>query len=86
MRGGFILENDNELGINFETGEVSRGELVLMNLDEMLFLLHSAVRYNTMFPIEESEKFIAELRDQIGLGFNTEQFNEFKIMMQQMNK
>lgn len=71
---------DQEIGINFETGEVNRGDAVLMSLDEMIFLLDSANQYNNMFPIEQSQKFISELRKRIGLGFTHEQFTEMKSM------
>lgn len=67
-----------ELSLNFEMAEIMRGETPIMTLDEMLFLLDSANQYNNMFPIEQSQKFMAELRERIGVGFNPEQFAEIK--------
>lgn len=52
-----------ELSLNFETGEIMRDETPIMTLDEMLFLLDSANQYNNMFPIEQSQEFMAELRE-----------------------
>lgn len=72
--------DQEEIGINFETGEVTRGEMVLMNLDEMLFLLDSANQYNNMFPVEQRQKFMTELRERIGLGFTADQYAEMKSM------
>lgn len=68
----------DELTIDFLEGKVLRGEQELMTLEELLFLLHSAKKYNDMFPIEESESFIGELRERIELGFTREQMEEHK--------
>ncbi|MEK3673573.1 hypothetical protein [Paenibacillus sp. FSL R10-2771] len=72
-----MMENE-ELELNFETGEIKRGETLIMTLDELLFLLDSANEYNDMFPIEQSQAFMAELRARIDLGFTPEQFAEIK--------
>ncbi|WP_175623554.1 hypothetical protein [Paenibacillus odorifer] len=48
-----------------------------MTLDELLFL-HSANEYNNMFPIEQNQTFMAELRARIDLCFTPEQFAEIK--------
>lgn len=78
------MENKNEeLCLDFEKGCVLRGETPIMNLEELLFLLDSAVQYNSMFPIEQSQEFVAELHDRIGTGFTKEQFEEIKKLQAQ---
>lgn len=76
----------DELMIDFETGKVTRNETELMTLEELLFLLGSAVEYNNMFPIEESQKFVAELHEMVGTGFTPEQFKEFTEAMKEWNE
>lgn len=78
--------NTEELELNFETGKVMRGETELMTLEEMIFLVGSAVQYNNMFPIQQSEEFVANMRESIGLGFTKEQFEEIKTMMKNMQE
>lgn len=72
-----------ELTIDFIEGKVLRGEQELMTLEELLFLLDSANSYNEMFPIEQSEEFVGELRELIGLGFTKEQMKEYKESLQE---
>lgn len=74
-------ENKQELGLDFERGVVLRGEETLMTLEELLFLLDSANRYNSMFPVPQSQEFMGDLRDRIECGFTAEQFAEIKQMM-----
>lgn len=73
--------SSEELELNFETGKVLRGDKELMTLEELIFLLGSAVQYHNMFPIEQSESFVTELRETVGAGFTKEQFQEIKAMM-----
>ncbi|ADO59701.1 hypothetical protein [Paenibacillus polymyxa] len=72
-----------ELTIDFESGKVLRGETELMTTEELLFLIGSAVQYNNMFPIEQSQKFVADLHELAGTGFTTEQFAEMKKAMKE---
>jgi hypothetical protein len=69
-----MSKNKEELELNFLNGEITRGGNFVTTLDELLFLLDSAVQYNNMCPITESQDFIAELRERIGLGYTKEQF------------
>jgi hypothetical protein len=62
--------NQEELSLDFESGNVSRGDTPLM----------------TMFPIPESEDFVSKLRERIGLGFTKEQYEEIKKQMQSFNE
>lgn len=73
------------LEIDFIESKVLRDGKELMTLHEMLFLLESAIQYNNMFPIDESQKFVAELHERVGTGFTTEQFAEFKEAMKEWN-
>lgn len=77
---------EEELVLNFEEGKILRNDKELMTLDELLFLLGGAVQYNGFAPIPQSEEFIAELREVIGLGFTKEQFEEIKKFNQQWNE
>lgn len=79
------MMNNEELGLDFETGKVTRGDVEIMNLEELLFLLDSAVQYNSFNPIPESEEFVADLRERVGLGFTKEQFQEMKEYVKQFN-
>ncbi len=73
---------EEQLELNFETGRINRGEMELMTLEELLFLLGSAIQYNSMFPIPESETFVNTLRETVGTGFTSEQYEDFKKEMQ----
>ncbi|OMD21315.1 hypothetical protein BJP48_30045 [Paenibacillus odorifer] len=77
-----MTNEKEEMTLNFETGEILRGDEPVMTLDEMLFLLDSANQYNNMFPIEQSQTFMANLRKRIDLGFTAEQFAEIKSFYQ----
>lgn len=78
---------EKEEGIlNFETGEILRNNQQIMTLEELLFLVGSAIQYNNMFPIQQSEKFVNELRETVGMGFTKEQYEEIKEMMKEMNE
>lgn len=69
------------LELNLETGRINRGEMELMTVEELLFLLGSAIQYNQMFPVPESEAFINTLRETVGTGFTSEQYADFKAEM-----
>jgi hypothetical protein len=54
----------------------------LMDLDELLWLVGSAVKYVESFPEELGEDFVRELREIVGMGFTNEQFETIKSMVQ----
>lgn len=76
---------EERLDIDFLEGKVLRDGKELMSLHEMLFLLESAIKYNNMFPIDESQKFVAELHERVGTGFTREQFAEFTEAKKEWN-
>lgn len=75
-----------EYTLDFQKWKILKGDKELIDLDDLLFLLESGVRYNEMIPIPESQKFVEELRERVGLGFTKEQFEEIKKEMQRFNE
>ena len=51
-------------------------------MDELLWLVGSAVKYVESFPEELGEDFVRELREIVGMGFTNEQFETIKSMVQ----
>lgn len=77
-----LEDRENMVGLDFEKGQVMRGETFLMTVDELLWLIGSAIKYDEMDSIPESQKFVNSIRDYTGQGFTTEQFAEIKLIMQ----
>lgn len=75
-----------EYTLDFQKWKILKGDKELIDLDDLLFLLESGIRYNEMIPIPESQKFVEELRERVGLGFTKEQFEEIKKEMQRFNE
>lgn len=46
-----------------------------------MFLVGAAIKYNNMFPIEQSQQFVSKLHEHTGTGFTSEQFMELKEAM-----
>ena len=76
-----MLRQEEDVELNFDTGEITRGDQVLMTLEEVVFLVGAAVQYNSMAPTEKSEQFVADLAEAVGMQMTPEQFAEIKQMM-----
>lgn len=75
------MEEKEMLEMDFEAGEVRRGDKVLMSIEEFTFLIGSAVAYNNTFPIPQTQDFVNEVRELVGEGFTREQYADFKKEM-----
>lgn len=75
-----------EYTLDFQKWKILKNDKELIDLDTLLFLLESGVRYNEMIPVPEGQKFVEELRERVGLGFTKEQFEEIKKEMERFNE
>ena len=75
-----------EYTLDFQKWKILKNDKELIDLDTLLFLLESGLRYNEMIPTPKGQKFIEELRERLGLGFTKEQFEEIKEEMKRFNE